>query len=292
MKTFLFLVFSLFLSSQAQEVIPLWPENQLPNSKGLGLEEREENQRTRVVKYPTVTAFFPNQEHNTGMAVVICPGGGYRHLAIHKEGYQIAKWLNTKGINAFVLKYRLPESEDLIEAYKAPMQDAQRAIRLVRANAKEWKIDPQKVGIMGGSAGGHLAASVATHPETDWSKIEDNLDTLSFAPNFLILLYPVVTGSGSLDRLMGTSASEKLRDFFTLDRHVNAQTPPTFLIHADDDSGVTSLNSIRFYEALKKRKVSAEMHIFRSGGHGFGLGYSKDALAVWPVLLTNWLEGL
>lgn len=294
------LLVSCWLNSQAQTIIPLWPDS-LPNSKGLEIAEVEENQRTRLVKYPTLTVFTPNQEHNTGQAVIICPGGGYRHLAIHKEGYQIAKWLNTLGITAFVLKYRLPHSEDLIEAYKAPLQDAQRAIKLIRGQAKTWKIDPNQIGMIGFSAGGHLVASAGTHFHEDWSKVGDEWDAVSCRPDFMMLMYPVIsldtaitkTTSGSGKNLLGSGDANtpEMRAYFSLEKQVSSETPPTFIALAGDDR-INPQNSIQFFSSLQAKGVAAALHVFHVGGHGFGLGEWSSAPAAWKDLCAKWLLDL
>lgn len=279
-------------------IIPLWLDS-LPNSRGLEIKEYEENQRTRIVKMPTLTAFFPNQEANTGKAILICPGGGYRHLAIYKEGYQVAKWLNTLGINAFVLKYRLPHSADLIEPWKAPLQDAQRAVKLLRSRATEWQLDPDQIGMMGFSAGGHLAAAAGTHDDTDWSRVGDELDTVNCRPDFLVLMYPVISldtaigHSGSSRNLLGDyrNTRPELVDYFSLEKHVSPQTPPTFLALAGDDP-IPPANSLLFFSALREAGVPAALHVFHSGGHGFGLGEWGSPPEAWKALFMKWLMDL
>ena len=282
--------------ASGQQIIPLWPDV-LPNSKGLEDQEFEENQRIRFIKHPTLTAFFPNQESNTGVAVIICPGGGYRHLAIHKEGYQTAKWLNTKGINAFVLKYRTPsESEDLQIPYKAPLQDAQRAIQIIRKRASEWSINPDKIGIMGFSAGGHLAATASVHYEEDWGNIVDAWSAVSSKPDFSVLLYPVIStdeeivSKGSIQNLLRNNDTPDLREFFSLEKHITEKTPPALLIHASDDEAVNPANSIRYYLNMIEKGNEAALHIFSTGGHGFGLGDHTANAWMWPELCLRWIE--
>lgn len=285
--------FSVF--SQKKE-IPLWDhipdaienkeyaEKIVTNKDGIAVDVRK-------VATPTLTAYFADSEKSNGTSVIICPGGAYGMLAIDKEGYKVAEWLNSLGINAFVLKYRLPS--DLIMKNKtvAPLQDAQEAVRVVRRNAAKWKLDPNKIGFMGFSAGGHLAATLATHYD---DKVYTPTDTTSAKPNFSILIYPVismqegVTHQGSKDNLLGKNVQGELVDKYSNEKQVTASTPKTFLIHATDDKAVPVENSINYYLALKKEKVPAEMHLYESGGHGFGLGV-KGTNAYWPETCRKWL---
>ena len=292
---FLILFCSIDLVAHAQQTIPLWP-GKLPNSKGLENKEFAENQRIRFIKHPTLTAFFPNQESNSGVAVIICPGGGYRHLAIHKEGYQTAKWLNTKGINAFVLKYRTTsESEDLVTPHKAPLQDALRAIQIVRSRADEWNLEADKIGIMGFSAGGHLAATASVHYDSDWQKIGDDLDDVNAKPDFSILMYPVISmdediiSKGSVKNLLKENDTPELRQFFSLEKHITEETPPALLVHASDDEAVNPENSIRYYLNMIQKGNAASLHIFSSGGHGFGLGDQTSHAWMWQELCLQWM---
>ena len=293
----LFLIFLTDVQSvSSQQIIPLWTKV-LPNSKGLEDKEFEENQRIRLIKHPTLTAFVPNQESNTGVAVIICPGGGYRHLAIHKEGYQTAKWLNTKGINAFVLKYRTTsESEDLQIPYKAPLQDAQRAIQIIRKRASEWNINPDKIGIMGFSAGGHLAATASVHYDENWVNLADALSSVSCKPDFSVLLYPLISADkeiqsqGSFQNLLRNNDTPELREFFSLENHITKETPPALLIHASDDEAVNPANSIRYYLKMIEKGNEAALHIFSSGGHGFGLADQTANAWMWPELCLQWME--
>ncbi len=234
------------------------------------------------VTHPTLTLYQPAVK-NSGAAVVICPGGGYGGVAIDKEGYDIAEWLNTLGVTGIVLKYRMPKPE-LSKAEKPwPLQDAQRAIETVREHATEWKIDAKKVGIMGFSAGGHLAATAGTHFE------EGN------RPDFMILIYPVITLKppighvGSRNNLLGKEADEKLVELYSNDEQVTARTPPTFLVHAEDDP-VKCENSLRFFSALRANKVPCEMQLFVKGGHGFGLAAGKEDAERWPARCAAWLR--
>ncbi|MCH7726649.1 MAG: alpha/beta hydrolase [Planctomycetes bacterium] len=234
----------------------------------------------RVVKNtkPTLTVQKPPQEKDTGAAVVICPGGGYNVLADVHEGTEIAEWLNEIGVTAIILRYRVPRSKTQ-QKHVGPLQDAQRAMGLVRKHAKQWGIDPQRIGLMGFSAGGHLSATTGTNfKKRTYAKLDD-ADELSCRPDFLMLIYPayLTTERGSLDL-----ASEI---------HVDAETPPTFFVHTGDDP-IPSYNSIAYYVALKKAGVKAEMHLYPSGGHGYGLGESDHAVSTWPQRAEHWLKNL
>lgn len=245
----------------------------------------------RKVTLPTLTAYFADAEKSNGTSVIICPGGGYGMLAINKEGFKVAEWFNSLGINAFVLKYRLPS--DLIMKNKtvAPLQDAQEAVRLVRRNAAKWKLNPNKIGIMGFSAGGHLAATLSTHYN---DKVYTPSDTTSAKPNFSILIYPVIsmqegiTHQGSKDNLLGKNAGNETVEKYSNEKQITADTPKAFLVHATDDKAVPVENSINYYLALKKEKVPAEMHLYENGGHGFGLG-TKGTNVSWPKTCEKWL---
>ena len=244
------------------------------------------------VSEPTLTPFLADATKANGTSVLICPGGGYTHLAIEKEGYKVAKWLNTLGISAFVLKYRMPSDRTMKNKTIGPLQDIQEAIRLVRRNAKNWKLDPLKIGVMGFSAGGHLASTLATHYN---EPAYQNIDDTSAKPNFSILIYPVISmedgvaHQGSKKSLLGEEPSLEMVEQYSNDKQVNDETPPAFLVHATDDKGVPVENSLEYYKALKKHNVPVEMHIYESGGHGFGLGISGTN-AHWPQDLKNWFS--
>jgi acetyl esterase/lipase len=249
---------------------------------------------TSKVVQPTLSIFLPNNEISNGTSVIICPGGGYGHLAINKEGFKVALWLNSLGITAVVLKYRLPSDSIMIDKTVGPLQDAQEAIRVVRRNAKKWNIDVDKVGIMGFSAGGHLAATLSTHYN---DKVYEASDDVSAKPNFSILIYPVismidgVTHNGSKTNLLGESPTGSLIEKFSNEKQVTAETPITFLVHASDDRAVPVENSIYYYNALKKNNVGVEMHLYQEGGHGFGLGVTGTSL-FWTKSCENWLASI
>jgi acetyl esterase/lipase len=227
--------------------------------------------------------------------VIICPGGGYAILAFDHEGTRVAEMFNRWGVTAFVLKYRLPDDSINIDKSLAPLQDAQQAVRLVRNNSKEFGVDKNKIGIMGFSAGGHLASTVATH--FNFNADASNTDTISVRPDFAILIYPVISFDstifhrGSKNNLVGANASEEKVKFFSNELQVTAATPPTFLVHASDDGGVPVENSVRFYQACVKNKVPVEMHLYPHGGHGFGM-YNRTTDDNWLERLRNWLNSI
>jgi acetyl esterase/lipase len=240
---------------------------------------------------PTLTVFLPASPAATRTAVVICPGGGYHINAIKHEGLDIAKKLNEWGIAAFVLKYRIPSDDYMINKEIGPLQDAQQAIRMVRERAKEWNIDPNRVGIMGFSAGGHLASTAATHYRH--AVIPDGKNA-NLRPDFAILGYPVISFTdsighiGSRDNLLGKSPSEEKIRKYSNELQVTKDTPPTFLIHASDDKVVPPANSIAFYQSLLRHGVPAELHIYERGGHGFGMD-NPTTDEKWMLSLRNWL---
>ena len=279
----LFLGHSLPIFSQNQE-IPLW--DKIPGAIKAAdyLEEITKTEDGEIkgvskVSQPTLTVFLADQSLSNGTAVIICPGGGYLHLAINKEGYKIAKWFNSFGISAFVLKYRMPSNLTMKDKTIGPLQDAQEAVRMVRRNAIKWHLDPTKIGIMGFSAGGHLAATVSTLYN---DKVYESKDNVSARPDFSILIYPVIsmengiTHKGSQENLLGKNANTELIAKYSNEKQVDANTPKTFLVHATDDKAVPVENSINYYLALKNQKVPVEMHIYENGGHGFGIRCSRN----------------
>jgi len=281
--------------NKKQLVIPLYKI--VPNNKPVPDKEnftiRDNVTRIAKVSNPTLTVFKPDRPN--GKAVIICPGGSYAILAFDKEGTRVAEEFNKWGVTAFVLKYRLPDDSINIDRSLAPLQDAQQAIRLVRANAAQYGIDRNKIGIMGFSAGGHLASTAATH--FNFKADAANNDTTSSRPDFAILIYPVITfdstfgHKGSRNNLVGANALKEKFNFYSNELQVTSTTPPTFLIHASDDPTVPVENSIRFYQACIKNKVPAEMHIYPKGGHGFGM-YNKTTDDNWMERLRNWLKSI
>ncbi|MBW7990925.1 MAG: alpha/beta hydrolase [Planctomycetes bacterium] len=266
------------------KIEPLWADG-APGAKG-----SEDGDK------PTLTIYRPPRGKATGAAVVICPGGGYGHLAMDHEGHQIAQWLNSFGVAGFIVKYRHSNS-GAGYGHPAPLQDAQRAVRTVRARAKEWNVDPTRIGILGFSAGGHLASSAGTHFQNRYSDAKDSIDKVSCRPDFMVLIYPVIsftewcTHKDSRKNLLGTDPEQELVENLSNERQVTAQTPPTFLVHGNNDKGVPPENSIFFYLALWKAKVPAEMHIYENGRHGFGLGKKSGAVSSWPVRCEDWMRG-
>lgn len=280
-------------SSYAQLTIPLY--DKIPNSRPAVTKETAETTngilRIMNVSIPTITIYKAEHPSAKRSAVIICPGGGYRILAASHEGSDVAQVFNSWGITAFVLKYRLPDDSIMINKETGPLQDAQRALQLVRQNAKLWDIDPAKIGIMGFSAGGHLAATASTHFN---KPVIDNPDNISLRPDFSLLIYPVIsftdslTHMGSRNNLIGKNASpEKIKEYSN-ELLVNEQTPPAFLVHASDDGAVKKGNSIQYYDALQRNKVPAEIQLYQQGGHGFGMN-NKTTSDSWMERLKNWL---
>ena len=277
----------------AQTVIPLY-EGPIPGA--IAAPSYIENTRTNNglrfidrVSSPTLAVYVPKTPN--GAAVIICPGGGYQTLAIDHEGDALAKRFNEFGITAFVLKYRLPSDLIMKDKSMGPLQDAQQAFLMVRKNAKKWKLDPKKIGIVGSSAGGHLAASAGTHFNQVYVPNEQGL---SVRPDFMVLLYPVISfggvaHTGSAKNLLGPAMAPEKIQFFSNETQVTEQTPPTFLVHAGDDKVVLVKNSILFYDALIAKGVNTEMHLYRAGGHGFGLN-NKTNTDDWFLRLMNWLK--
>lgn len=284
---------SAFSSVFAQDInLPLWPEG-IPNSQPST--EKEVADAGGIlwitqVQEPEIQVFLPPGNIATGQALLICPGGGYQGLAFDWEGTQIAKWLNTKGIAGIVLKYRLPSSASVKVSYEAPLQDAKKAMRMIRSHAEDWNIAKDEVGVIGFSAGGHLASTLGNHFENEESQAS--------RPDFMALIYPVIsmkndlTHQGSRTALLGKNPEEDLVKSFSNETRVSEKTPPTFLIHATDDEAVPVENSLAFYTALKSNDIPVEMHIYPEGGHGFSLGTDNEVLQSWPELFYTWLKKL
>jgi acetyl esterase/lipase len=293
----LVLFFGITTQLQAQnQIIPLWKT--IPQEiKATDYQEKEiikdgKVQSTSQVSIPTLSIFFTKEIKQNQTAVIILPGGGYSHLAIDKEGTKVAEWLNSLGIVAFVLKYRLPSDLIMTNKTVGPLQDAQEAMRIVHLNAAKWNIDPNKIGIMGFSAGGHLASTLATHYD---ERVYETSSKISARPDFSLLIYPVVsmendiTHKGSQTSLLGSNPSAVLIDSFSNEKKVTAQTPTAFIVHATDDNAVLPENSINYYLALKKNGVTSELHLYEKGGHGFGLGV-KDTSKFWTRDCEEWLK--
>ncbi len=275
------------------EIISVW-KNSIPgeiqNSNYIEKEvfKNGDLQSTSHVTNPTLSIYTPQKPNGT--AVLVFPGGGYGHLSMYKEGKKIAEWLNSLGITAFVLKYRLPNDLIMNDKSLGPLQDAQESIKIIRRNAIKWNIDTTKIGVIGFSAGGHLAATLSTHYDL---KTYSNTDTISSRPDFSILIYPVIsmkediTHKGSRHNLLGENPSEELVNLFSNEISITSHTPPTYIVHATDDHSVVVENSINYYLALKNKGVSVEMHLFEKGGHGFGLGRETE---FWSLDCINWLK--
>ncbi|MBN2310329.1 MAG: alpha/beta hydrolase [Candidatus Hydrogenedentes bacterium] len=258
----------------------LWPEG-APGA--VGDEEADK---------PTLIVHLPAQDKTTGTAIVICPGGGYAHLAMGHEGDQIAAWLNEHGVAAFILTYRHGPRY----LHPAPLQDVQRALRTVRARAEEWGVNPDRIGVMGFSAGGHLASTAGTHFTKGRRLAKDPIERASSRPDFMILIYPVISLTspkshrGSLHNLLGPDPDPALKAELSSELHVTKHTPPAFLVHTTADGAVASENSAMFYLALREKKVSGELHIYEKGKHGFGLAVDDPVLSTWPGHCIAWLR--
>jgi acetyl esterase/lipase len=297
MKTLIPCIATLLLLSVAvraqQEVINLYPDS-IPNSKQSHIKEswNEKAGFYRNVINPTMQIYLPDKEKSTGAAVVICPGGGYSVVVFKAEGVRTAEEFAKNGVAAFVLKYRLPNDTTMVDKKIGPLQDAQQAIKTVRENAEKWGIDKNKIGIMGFSAGGHLASTEATH--FDKAYIENDTGT-SLRPDFQILVYPVIsmqdslTHAGSKYQLLGENPSKEITDLFSNELQVNNDTPPAYITQAGDDAVVDVDNSIAYYEALRHHNVPAEMHLYPKGNHGFVLFQPTHE---WMKPIFNWMKKL
>jgi pectinesterase len=272
------------------QVIPIWPEG-VPGAKPGAPPEQIADGRVSNVQTPTLTFFPAPPAIAVGTAVIICPGGGYARLAFDKEGTDIAKRLNAIGVSAFVLKYRLLEY-----GHPAPLQDVLRSIRLVRSRASEFGIKPNRIGVMGFSAGGHVAATAATLFDSADGRTNSPLDATSARPDFAALIYPVITmkdpfvHKGSRDNLLGRTPSAAMIDALSAELRVTEKTPPVFLVHTEEDTTVPVENSIAFYQALRNAKVPAELHLFAKGPHGFGLAEGLGPTSEWPKRLEEWIK--
>ena len=290
------LIFFIFLVkfSNAQQVIPLY-SGKIPNSK-ISINEEQITANalvdtvTRNVSIPTLNIFLPLKNLSKGSAVIICPGGGYGGLLTKREGTDVARAFAKLGVAAFVLKYRLPDDRIMEDKSIGPLQDALQALKMVRQNAGKWSIDTSKIGIMGFSAGGHLASSAGTHFD---ARIIENSENIDLRPDFMVLVNPVISFSneighiGSRNNLLGKSPSPEKITFFSNELHVNQSSPQTFLVHTADDTVVSPENSFRFYHALRKNKVNSELHIYSEGEHGF---LKKPVFEEWFGRTVNWMK--
>jgi acetyl esterase/lipase len=285
------MLFSTIAFSQEKPIL-LYPDG-IPNSKKAPATyvEKREWDIVSLVTQPTITPYFPAKGKANGTAIIVCPGGSYFNLAMNHEGEAIAKEFNKIGVTAFVLKYRLPHDDIMVDKTIGPLQDAERAIQIIRQRAAEWGINPSKVGIIGFSAGGHLASTLDTHFD---KVVIDNKDNISLRPDFALLIYPVISfgpfaHAFSRENLIGKNPSAAALESYSNEKQVTANTPPTFLVHAEDDDVVPVQNSLLFYDALVKNKVKAEMHIFQEGGHGFGLNNPRS-IDHWFNWAADWLN--
>ena len=270
-------------------VIPLWPEG-VPGLHADASDEKMDGTRVTNVHRPTLTLYAPARPNGT--ALIVCPGGGYNHLSIENEGSLVAARFNAMGVTVFVLRYRLVEY-----GHPAPLRDVLRAVRLMRSRAAEFGVAPTRIGVLGASAGGHLAACAATLYDDPAGRTGAALDAVSGRPDFLILLYPVITlqdapfvHTGSRRYLLGANPSPELLAHLSPDLQVTAKTPPTFLVHAGDDKSVPVENSVHFYLALRRAGVPAELIIFPTGGHGFGMRQDVGEATTWPERCEQWLH--
>lgn len=285
LKVILFLLCMISFSVNAQEKHALYT-GVIPNSKTSSVQETFANGMYRGVTVPELEVFLPDKEKATGAAVVICPGGGYSVVVYQGEGVTTAKAFAERGIAAFVLKYRLPDDNTMLDKKTGPLQDAQQAIKVARENASKWGINPNKIGIMGFSAGGHLASTAATRFSP---ALVENSSNTSLRPDFQVLVYPVIsmqdnlTHAGSKQQLLGSNPDQVVLDLFSSELQVDENTPPAYITHAADDKLVDVDNSINYFEQLRKHGVSVEMHIYPKGGHGFVFGMKDwmDPLFVW-----------
>lgn len=294
MKQVIVLLFSvLFITvSYAQDlVLPLYA-NTIPNAKATPADYVEETDSAGLisnVSLPTISVYFPEKTKANGTAVILFAGGGYFVLA-PKKCIEIAKAFNQTGVTAFIVKYRLPSDKIMKDKTIGPLQDAQAAIKIVRTRAAEWHIDPQKIGMMGLSAGGHLVSTLGTQPNR---VVIDNMENVSLVPDFMILLYPVIIYDPAISRtrenLIGKKPSTQALHLYSTDKQVNAKTPRTFLVHAADDEVIPVKNSLRFFEAMVKAGVPGEVHILQSGGHGFGISES-DHTGNWFTWCKDWMK--
>jgi len=294
------LVFLTILVYGQDYVLPLY-QGKIPNSKNTGQKEKIEKKDIVLISNiqdPDIAVYLPSKRFATGQAVVICPGGGYWVLAYDLEGTDVARYLNSIGVAGIVLKYRLPTYGNCIEPHKAPLMDAQRAMRLVRSNARAWNIDSTKIGIMGFSAGGHLASTLGTHFDLGDKNSTDRIEQKSCRPDFMILMYPVIsftadcTHTGSREALLGKNPDKALVNYYSNELQVQDNTPPAFIVQADNDTGVPVENSLLIYQALRKKKIPAELHILSEGEHGFGLAVNNEHVASWTNSLRLWLNWL
>lgn len=297
---FLYLLAECQLSFSQDVVLPLY-NGTIPNAVNTGQQEKIEKKDIVLisnVQNPDIAVYLPTKRFATGQAVVICPGGGYWVLAYDLEGTDIAKYLNSIGVAGIVLKYRLPASGNSLVPHKSPLMDAQRAMRLIRQNAEKWNIRRDKIGVMGFSAGGHLASTLGTHFDYGNTSSADSVERQSCRPDFMILMYPVISLTDSLVHpgsgvaLLGKNPDKNLSIYYSSELQVNEETPPAFIAQADNDSGVPTENSLLMYRALHRKKIPVELHLLSEGEHGFGLALNNEHVHSWTNSLRLWLNWL
>jgi len=292
------MIFCLQLILAQKDKISLYPEG-IPCKSNLETElDYDSSGRIfKKVSDPEIW-YYPSEKikgKENNVAVLVIPGGGYWGLWFDKEGVDVAKWLNNIGVSAFVLKHRLPHWESKDCRSKVALMDAQRAMRIIRKNSKIWNIDPNKIGVLGFSAGGHLASTLSTHHDNGLDLSDLKIEKTSSRPDFSILVYPVITmnrpyaHNGSRENLLGKIPSQEYLDYYSNDLQVREDTPPAILIHSDDDKGVLPENSIQYYLALRKYNIPAALHIWEDGGHGYGLGNDKGSIKSWAKICEEWM---
>ena len=292
-----FLVFFLFgitSSLFAQEFYAVWPDGKVPGVNSIQIKDSIVNERIWQVATPGIYAFPATKDENTGASVLICPGGGYQRASFVYNGFNFAKWFNPLGINVYVLIYRQPHQRNLTDRADAPLQDAQRALQFIRANAQKWNLKTDKIGVMGVSAGGHLASSLSTQSK-DITLMKDEISNQSFRPDFAVLLSPVITmgkwaHQGSKQSLLGADTSTARVEKYSTEKHVSSFTPPTFMVHAVNDKTVNIHNSLLYYNALIDHGIDASLHTFPQGGHGIRLAGNPGSTELWLPLLHLWMK--
>lgn len=278
------------LRAAEPRVIPLWPEG-VPDLKPDAGPEKEEKGRFTNIHHPSLTLYAPPKDKANGTAVIYAAGGGYVRVAVGANGGEITRWLNSIGVTVFVLKYRNAEY-----GQPAPLRDALRAVRMVRSRAEEWGVKPTSIGVLGGSAGGHLAASAGTMFDAPEGQTGAELDRVSARPDFIVLIFPVITmldpfaHATSRRGLLGEHPSETLQQRWSVDQQVTAKTSPTFLVHSSEDSTVVVENSVLFYQAMRRAKAPIELHLYPKGPHGSGMAPSLGPTAEWPRLCESWMR--
>lgn len=293
--TLLLALVTLTVQAQEMEKIDLWEGAVMPNTRGIEVVDSIANQRVYKVGRPAIYRVAPKAKKNRGIAMVICPGGGYQRYAWEVAGWDIARWLAKEGITGFILTARLPNSPDAVDPSIISTQDLQRALQVIRSRAEEWDIDPAKIGVEGSSAGGHLAAASGVETELLY-EATDEVAKLPFMPNFMVLVSPVIsmdlkyTHRGSREMICGKEPTEEKVRHHSIDRRVTPQTPPTMLIHADNDPAVSPMNSILMYQALREQGVPATLHIFPEGGHSISLEEQPAGTELWKNAVERWMD--